>query len=239
MEQYLQIRHGNSNGIANVISLAFGFITALGMSLVGNFPELVCKEVHVIGAFLAFVGCSIYCVLQGYFTFKLLPHFQSKAMAYLRTFMGILGIMLYFGAQSTIIVAYHQVTNKEKLENNSSGVLKWQWEDGGYQFRAASVVMEWLLVVLFVLFILTFVGEFKKFHLEEPQAIFDVDVSNSPAPSLDSSSTSEPEGDSPGYSLEETDSQGQIHLEDEDNGGGGYTQVIVLPSASTNQVIRI
>lgn len=165
----------SSTSISNVIALALGFVSALGMSLVGNFPELVQKEVHLIGAFLAFVGGSIYSVLQGYFTFKLLPHFQTKCVAYMRVFLGILGLMLYFGAQSTIILAFQKVKNKAKLEANQAS-LKWEAEDGGYDYRAASVVMEWLLVAIFDGFILTFVSEFKKFKLAEPTVSFFMEI---------------------------------------------------------------
>lgn len=161
--------------ISNVIGLAFGFITSLGMSMVGNFPELVNKELHLTGAFLAFVGCSIYTVFQGYFSFKMLPHFQTKSVAYMRTFLGILGLMLYFGAQSTILMAFHKVTNKEKLENTPDA-LKWDKKDGGYDYRAASVIMEWLLMVIFDIFILSFVSEFKKFKLGQPKVEFCLEV---------------------------------------------------------------
>jgi len=169
-------RYRRSTPICNVIAIAFGFISALGMSIVGNFPELVIKEVHLIGAFLAFVGGSIYSIFQGYFTFKMLPHFGSKCVAYVRTFLGILGLMLYFGAQSTIVVAFHKVKNKEKLESKPEA-LKWGVEDGGYNYRAASVIMEWLLLVIFDLFVISFVSEFKKFKLAEPNVTFIMDVS--------------------------------------------------------------
>jgi len=174
VEQYMKLRYSQHTPIGNTIALAFGFTACLGMSLVGNFPELHNKAVHLIGAFLVFVGGSIYMVYQGYYTFKLLPHFQSKTIAYIRTYMGILGLMLYFSAQTTVILAFQRV--KSKKNPNLDQSVKWSEADGGYEFQAASVIMEWLLFAIFDLFLLTYVPEFKKLKLDAPPVKFLVDT---------------------------------------------------------------
>lgn len=171
----MRTRFRKPNYLPNVIAVALGFTSAFGMSIVGNFPELVEKEVHLLGAFMAFVGCSIYCIFQGFFTFQMLPHFQNKCIAYMRVFLGIFGLMLYFGAQTTILLAMAQVKNKLMLTTKPVS-LKWTPDDGGYHYRAASVIMEWLLVVIFDIFILTFVYEFKQFKMTGASVSFLVDV---------------------------------------------------------------
>ncbi|ODM92309.1 DNA damage-regulated autophagy modulator protein 1 [Orchesella cincta] len=172
IEHYFRLFHQKSHHILNIIAVAFGLISALGMSIVGNFPELIQMYVHLFGAFLAFVGGSIYIVFQGYFTFKMLPHFSSKFTAYFRTFLGIFAMMMYFGAHTALIMAFEKTSDITRYEKKGMELLKWDPSDKGYSYRAASVIMEWFIVAMFNAFIVSFVSEFKKFSMEEPQCKF-------------------------------------------------------------------
>jgi hypothetical protein len=46
---------------------------------------------------------------------------------------------------------------------------KWYPEDGGWEMHVASTVSEWIVATSFCVFILSFVREFQKINLEEPQ----------------------------------------------------------------------
>ncbi|CAL8139162.1 unnamed protein product [Orchesella dallaii] len=82
--------------------------------------------------------------------------------------------MMYFGAHSTLIMAFEKTLDFTRTGGERKGVdiLKWDPNDKGYSYRAASVVMEWIIVAIFCTFIVTFTAEFKTFRVEEPQCKF-------------------------------------------------------------------
>ena len=47
--------------------------------------------------------------------------------------------------------------------------LQWQSSDGGWVLHVISAVNEWLLGLVFIMFILTFVEEFKRFTIDSTQ----------------------------------------------------------------------
>jgi len=48
----------------NKIGIIFGFIAGLGSSVVGNFQESNVLSIHVVGAWMAFGGGSIFLIIQ-------------------------------------------------------------------------------------------------------------------------------------------------------------------------------
>lgn len=47
--------------------------------------------------------------------------------------------------------------------------LQWKEEDPGFELRGVSVVVEWLMVFIFAIYILTFVPEFKNLDYQSPR----------------------------------------------------------------------
>ncbi|XP_035254509.1 modulator of macroautophagy TMEM150B isoform X1 [Anguilla anguilla] len=71
--RFQQIRDFGLNSKVNTASLVLGFISALGISVLGNFQKSVLLGVHLFGVFLAFFGGLTYFWLQVWLTYKAEP----------------------------------------------------------------------------------------------------------------------------------------------------------------------
>jgi len=148
----------------NKIGLIFGWIAALGSSVVGNFQESNVLSVHVIGAFMAFGGGSIFLIFQAYFSFQMLPLFGTKALAVLRMGIGCTCLTLFIISYSTGMISMKYFTGDK--------AVKWNPEDGAWALRVTSTVTEWVMASLFDLYFLTLVPEYKKITILGPRFSF-------------------------------------------------------------------
>ncbi|KAF5304396.1 hypothetical protein FQR65_LT18872 [Abscondita terminalis] len=141
------------NPLWNKISIILGFMACLGVSVVGNFPELSVLSVHVLGAFMAFGIGILYFSFQVFlmFYFSYLTRFV-KGLFYVRLFLvGSLMLLL-------ISVFVFGSLSFQKFDGKSH--LWWTEDHGGYGFRLVSVFSEWLMYIFVFVYIATFRGEF-------------------------------------------------------------------------------
>ncbi|XP_026181507.1 modulator of macroautophagy TMEM150B [Mastacembelus armatus] len=68
--RFQQVRDYGDHGKANIASIVLGFISSLGISLIGNFQQSVLMGVHLLGAFLAFFLGLAYFWVQLYLTYR-------------------------------------------------------------------------------------------------------------------------------------------------------------------------
>ncbi|KAJ7992118.1 hypothetical protein DPEC_G00275230 [Dallia pectoralis] len=71
--RFQQVRNYDHNSRVNRASIILGFISCLGISIIGNFPQSVFFGIHVFGAFLAFTLGLSYFWLQVWLTYKAPP----------------------------------------------------------------------------------------------------------------------------------------------------------------------
>ncbi|XP_012991371.2 modulator of macroautophagy TMEM150B isoform X2 [Esox lucius] len=71
--RFQQVRDYGHNSRVNIASIILGFISCLGISLIGNFQQSVFFGIHVFGAFLAFFVGLAYFWLQVWLTYKVRP----------------------------------------------------------------------------------------------------------------------------------------------------------------------
>ncbi|KAF5302716.1 hypothetical protein FQR65_LT18871 [Abscondita terminalis] len=143
------------NPIWNKIGIIFGIIACLGMSVVGNFPELTLLIVHLVGALMAFGVGILYLYVQTWISSFYLNARQrkiSKALFYMRLFMVCLLMPLMI---SIFVFGYLSFINF-----HGKSYLLWTEEDGGYGYRLVSVFSEWFLYILVFVYIATFSTEF-------------------------------------------------------------------------------
>lgn len=68
----------------------FGLFSALGLSVVANFREIELFKIHLFGALMAF-GCgAVYCFLQTWLSYSMVPLVNSLAMARWRLFLSFI-----------------------------------------------------------------------------------------------------------------------------------------------------
>ncbi|XP_037647244.1 modulator of macroautophagy TMEM150B [Sebastes umbrosus] len=71
--RFQQVRDYGYQGKANIASIVLGFISAAGISILGNFQQSALKSVHLLGAFLAFFVGLAYFWVQLFLTYTAKP----------------------------------------------------------------------------------------------------------------------------------------------------------------------
>ncbi|KAF5304397.1 hypothetical protein FQR65_LT18873 [Abscondita terminalis] len=172
------------NPIWNKIGIILGFTASLGVSLVGNFSELSVLSVHMLGAFIAFLGGNFYFIVQTwisnvYFNSRCVK--ISKIVYYARLFIACLLIPLFISGSvfgSLSLERFHGIAQalnfKATYRNDFAGksILWWTEEDGGYTFRLISVFSEWFSYLLTYVYVATFSSEFG--DIESGEIIFKI-----------------------------------------------------------------
>jgi len=147
--------------ILNKIGLFFGLLAAFGTTVVGAFQETSVLGIHILGAFMAFGGGSIFLIIQGILTLRMTPTFSSKSLGWLRVFLGTSCLILFVVCISAGMASFKHFTGEDSL--------RWEAHEGGWTLRVISTVSEWIMAALFDLYFLTFVMEFKRISFVPPQ----------------------------------------------------------------------
>uniref|UniRef100_A0A8C6VR06 Transmembrane protein 150B n=1 Tax=Naja naja TaxID=35670 RepID=A0A8C6VR06_NAJNA len=94
--KYQQIRDYGCHSRLNLLGLILGVLCAFGASLVGNFQQYNELEIHVTGAFLAFVIGILYFWVQTYLTNQVKPRHGGTWIGPLRFFLSFCAVALFF-----------------------------------------------------------------------------------------------------------------------------------------------
>ncbi|XP_067331964.1 modulator of macroautophagy TMEM150B isoform X1 [Channa argus] len=71
--RYQQVQDYGDHGKANIASIVLGFISSIGISVIGNFQQSVLMGIHLFGAFLAFFIGLAYFWVQLFLTYRAEP----------------------------------------------------------------------------------------------------------------------------------------------------------------------
>ncbi|XP_044737781.1 DNA damage-regulated autophagy modulator protein 2-like [Chrysoperla carnea] len=168
--RYLQIRELNNRfrftkcvQKLNRWGIWAGFLTGLGISMVGNFQETNDIAMHLVGANLAFGVGTIYFCIQCAISYKTVPITCNKLLCHFRLVLSIYCIIGYFGVFTFAYLSFN--AKPGSIEDN----LKWTSDMPGFGYHLASTIMEWLLALAFITYILTVTPEFRYIGIREPQ----------------------------------------------------------------------
>lgn len=90
----------------NTISMWIGFISCLGISIVGNFQETNVRIVHYVGALCCF-GCgTVYFWMQAMLSYALQPTLGSKMKAHIRLGMAVVCTILFIVLSVTGVISH-------------------------------------------------------------------------------------------------------------------------------------
>ncbi|XP_041813831.1 modulator of macroautophagy TMEM150B [Chelmon rostratus] len=131
--RFQQVRDFGDHGTANILSIVWGFIACIGISVLGNFQQSVLMGVHLFGAFLTFFVGLAYFWLQLYLTYRARPSRGGCCIGPIRAICCAL---------CTILVIFMAVLHNV-----------------GY--RSAAAVCEWALVMVFFCLFGLFAAEFR------------------------------------------------------------------------------
>lgn len=116
--RYLQIKELHtrfkfSSRVSNLnkISVWVGLLSALGVSIVGNFQETNVIIVHLIGAIMAFgLGC-VYCILHTSISYKTSPIACPRFVCHIRLVCSAMLPILFF---TTFLFAFLSLKEAKK-----------------------------------------------------------------------------------------------------------------------------
>ncbi|CAG7729500.1 unnamed protein product [Allacma fusca] len=162
IEEFFREQNSKVNKIFNIVGLFLGLAAALGTDMVGSFQETHSYTGHFTGAFMAFLGGGLYLIMQSYFTFKMVPLFASKVLAWARLFMGIMVCILFL-----ICFGVGTVSIRQYRENGGPDPTRWEKKYGAWELHIISVSTEWMMAAFLDLYILSFIPEFKKIAMDE------------------------------------------------------------------------
>ncbi|XP_030649783.1 modulator of macroautophagy TMEM150B [Chanos chanos] len=131
--RYQQVVDLGGASRVNTASLVFGFISSIGISILGNFQQSVERIAHLLGAFLAFFMGTLYFWMQAWITYKAEPSSD-------RRWTGPVRIVLC-SVCSILVISMTVLHN--------------------IGFRSAAALCEWALVMGFFLLFAVFAAEFR------------------------------------------------------------------------------
>ncbi|KAM8723103.1 modulator of macroautophagy TMEM150B isoform 3-T5 [Acanthopagrus schlegelii] len=131
--RFQQVKDFGDHGKANVASIVLGFISSVGISVLGNFQPSVVQSLHLLGTFLAFFLGLAYFWVQLYLTYRAQP---AKDRCYAGPVRAICCILC---TVSIILMAVLHFTGR----------------------YSAAAICEWILVMLFFCLFGLFAAEFR------------------------------------------------------------------------------
>ncbi|XP_026994932.1 modulator of macroautophagy TMEM150B isoform X1 [Tachysurus fulvidraco] len=137
--RFQQVRDLNCASRVNTASLILGFISSIGISILGNFQQSVVMGAHLLGAFLAFFVGLAYFWLQVWLTYHAKPSQDKKWVGPAR--------IIFCSICTCLVVAMSVLHNT------------------GY--RSASAMCEWALVTCFFMLFGIFSAEFRHIDFHE------------------------------------------------------------------------
>ncbi|XP_057203039.1 modulator of macroautophagy TMEM150B [Triplophysa rosa] len=131
--RFQQIQDYGCASRTNTAGLVLGFISSIGISILGNFQQSVQLEVHLLGAFLAFFLGLVYFWIQTWLTYSAQPSHD-------RRWVGPVRIILCGMCTCLVIsmVVLHNV-----------------------KYRSEAAICEWFLVMCFFALFGVFAAEFR------------------------------------------------------------------------------
>ncbi|CAJ0580354.1 unnamed protein product, partial [Mesorhabditis spiculigera] len=158
--------------LASTVLTGFAFISAFGMSLLANFPDLDTPKVRRTGAALAFLFGILYIWGQVIFGYIMTPAMTTKAMAHFRLFLVIMAtesLMLYEVAVNSRLFIPADAGPRPARRHG----IRWYTPDSPYYLNhMVASISEWLGVVFVEIFILTFANELQYAYLKIPRLQF-------------------------------------------------------------------
>ncbi|CAL8106864.1 unnamed protein product [Calicophoron daubneyi] len=136
------------------LTLGFGFVAALGISIVANFQETTVNVVHLIGALMTFGFGTVYCACVSHASRVYLG--APRWLWILRSILSFIDAVCFV---ITIAFIYLAGVTHHPPE-------KWDPDEPGYLFHSISVSCEWFMAACFIAFFFTMIYELRDYTLD-------------------------------------------------------------------------
>ncbi|XP_048513591.1 DNA damage-regulated autophagy modulator protein 2-like [Athalia rosae] len=163
VEQWRCERGGHLVSRGVVVSAAWcGAFSCFGLDILANFQEVNgIVAAHMVGAMTCFTAGTLYFCLQTYLSHKMINAVNGWMVVWVR---GALSALTVIFTVITIVPGYISM-----CEFRGNNYKKWMPKDGGWGWHMTSAIAEWMLAIVYCVFLLTFVPEFRLINFEAPQ----------------------------------------------------------------------
>jgi len=148
--------------------MVVGFISVFGVIIVGNFQASNVLAVHMTGALMAFGVGLLYAWSQTIFGYAMKPSMVARSVLHMRLVLCILGAIFFITMEVSGFSEYKPASYTPENSNTTIPIPFGHWpaEAPGYDRHIIATICEWLMVLMFQLYILTFVIEFRHISIE-------------------------------------------------------------------------
>ncbi|XP_033646201.1 DNA damage-regulated autophagy modulator protein 1-like [Asterias rubens] len=133
----------------NIAGMMCSLVAAAGLVVLSNFPEDENLLIHLLGAFFCFTFGVAYSLLHTWLSFRTRPNPSPTWICAIRLLLACLGVI-----HTSLVILFGTILRWHANECNPQ-----------LQFRQISALFEWLLVINFNLYTLTFVYEFRHIQM--------------------------------------------------------------------------
>lgn len=144
----------------SLFTMWLGLASAFGLCVVANFQVTKVPVPHYLGALFCFFGGTIYFGLQAWFSKRMCPAVSTKPMVLLRAglcLLSALSLVVCFGAAA---IAVPQFDGKDPVQ--------WGPQHKGYALHLVSTAAEWMVALVFVGSIVTYIPEMRLIAVRPP-----------------------------------------------------------------------
>uniref|UniRef100_A0A3B4E1B9 CWH43-like N-terminal domain-containing protein n=1 Tax=Pygocentrus nattereri TaxID=42514 RepID=A0A3B4E1B9_PYGNA len=154
--RFQQVRDLGCASRVNTCSIVLGFISSIGISVLGNFQQSVDMQVHLLGAFLAFYVGLAYFWIQVWLTYRAEPSHDRKWAGPSRiVFCSLCTCLILRNGVHLLLLKLNQIQILLFLSHTVMTVL----HNLGY--RSAGAICEWAAVMCFFVLFGVFTAEFR------------------------------------------------------------------------------
>jgi hypothetical protein len=148
--------------------MVLGFISVFGIIIVANFQASNVLSVHMTGALMAFGVGLLYAWTQTIFGYVMKPSMVARAVHHIRLVLCILGAVFFITMEASGFSEYKPATYRPENSNTTTNLPFGHWPSyvPGYDRHIIATICEWLMVLMFQLYILTFAIEFRHISIE-------------------------------------------------------------------------
>uniref|UniRef100_A0A1B6C5M8 CWH43-like N-terminal domain-containing protein n=1 Tax=Clastoptera arizonana TaxID=38151 RepID=A0A1B6C5M8_9HEMI len=145
------------------VSTTIGYISCMGLFFDANFQETSQKEVHMFSAKTCIYSSIIYYTFQTVYSYWTVPELNSIAVFYCRA-----GITFFNYVFIMIALTVREQLSFYIMNHSVEDYMHWSPDVPGWPVKVMSCAMEWLIVLSFQLYMLTYYPEFKRVQMGIP-----------------------------------------------------------------------
>ncbi|KAK5974151.1 hypothetical protein GCK32_015667 [Trichostrongylus colubriformis] len=160
-----------------------GITSAVGTTIVANFPDSEVPRIHFIGAAVTFISLIIYGWGQVILSYAMVPRMASMPVNHLRLLLMLIATPCFILHELAISLKIFVPKGVGRPRGGWHGIKWFQSDSPYYLNHMMATSSEWVMVLALQIFVLSFAAELRYAYAHAPRVIFR--RSSSDYPTLD------------------------------------------------------